>query len=464
MEKIIFSVTTVFQIIVFIIMMYYFILSFFGLHRKTEKKNYMPKNKFALIVAAHNEEIVIGKLIESLLNQDYPRELFDVFVIADNCTDNTAKIARQYGVNVYERFNKVEKGKGVALEWMFSKIFKMQKKYDAVAIFDADNVVSKSWCKEINSKMQSGYKVVQGYIDSKNPNDSWITSSYSIAFWTQNRMYQLARANIGLSNQIGGTGFAIDTKVLKKFGWGAKCLTEDLEFTCKMILNGEKVGWAHDAIIYDEKPLTLKQSWVQRRRWMQGFADVATRYFTKLVKKGLKERKGYVLDCALYVIQPFITIAMAVSALLSYIASSLPVGDSIFVMNYLLGNRILMLITLIQFLMTPLILKLDKKISVGFFIMFVFYAISTLILPMFLKGLNNRGQFLLMEISFNILFLISVFLILGKEKLKFFIRFLLYSFYTLTWVPITVEGIIRKNNKEWNPTKHVRNVEILDMH
>ena len=284
------------------------------------------------------------------------------------------------------------------------------------------------------------------------------------SFWTQNRMYQLARANIGLSNQIGGTGFAIDTKVLKKFGWGAKCLTEDLEFTCKMILNGEKVGWAHDAIIYDEKPLTLKQSWVQRRRWMQGFADVATRYFTKLVKKGLKERKGYVLDCALYVIQPFITIAMAVSALLSYIASSLPVGDSIFVMNYLVGNRILMLITLIQFLMTPLILKLDKKISVGFFIMFVFYAISTLILPMFLKGLNNRGQFLLMEISFNILFLISVFLILGKEKLKFFIRFLLYSFYTLTWVPITVEGIIRKNNKEWNPTKHVRNVEILDMH
>lgn len=189
MEKLIFSVTCVFQIAVFAIMMYYFVLSFFGLHRKAEKKNYIPKNKFALIIAAHNEEIVIGKLIESLLNQDYPRELFDVFVIADNCTDNTAKVARQYGVNVYERFNKVEKGKGVALEWMFNKLFKMQKKYDAVAIFDADNIVSKNWCKEINSKMQEGYKVVQGYIDSKNPNDSWITSSYSIAFWTQNRMY-----------------------------------------------------------------------------------------------------------------------------------------------------------------------------------------------------------------------------------------------------------------------------------
>lgn len=463
MEKLVFSVTGVFQILVFLIMMYYFILSFFGLHRKAEKKNYMPKNKFALIVAAHNEEIVIGKLIESLLNQDYPRELFDIFIIADNCTDNTAKVARQYGVKVYERFNKVEKGKGVALEWMFDKIFRMQKKYDVVAIFDADNIVSRNWCKEINSKMQEGYKVVQGYIDSKNPNDSWITSSYSIAFWTQNRMYQLARANLGLSNQIGGTGFAIDTRLLKEHGWGAKCLTEDLEFTCKMILNGEKVGWAHDAIIYDEKPLTLKQSWVQRRRWMQGFADVASRYFTKLVKKGIKERRLYVLDCALYVIQPFITIAMAISALLSFAGSYLPIGEDIFMMNYLLGNKVIMVITLIQFLMTPLILKLDRKISIGFFTMFVFYAISTIFLPILAKRLNYKGEVFLIELLFNLLFLISIFTILGKEKLKFFIRFLLYSLYTLTWVPITLEGIIKKNNKEWNPTKHIRNVEILDM-
>ena len=120
---------------------------------------------------------------------------------------------------------------------------------------------------------------------------------------------------------------------------------------------------------------------------------------------------------------------MAVSALLGYIASSLPVGDSIFVMNYLVGNRILMLITLIQFLMTPLILKLDKKISVGFLLCLYVYAISTLILPMFLKGLNNRGQFLLMEISFNILFLISVFLILGKEKLKFLLDSSIFFLY-----------------------------------
>ncbi|MBQ6819894.1 MAG: glycosyltransferase family 2 protein [Clostridium sp.] len=461
MGEIIFATTAVFQIIVFVLMMYYFILAFFGLVRKKEKKNYTPTKRFAMIVAAHNEEVVIGKLIESILKQNYPRELFDVFVIADNCTDNTAKIARKYGVYVYERFNKEQRGKGYALEWIFDKIFKMKKQYDAVAVFDADNLVSANWCKEINSKMLDGYKVVQGYIDSKNPNDSWIAASYSIAFWTQNRMYQLARANVGLSNQIGGTGFAIDIDVLKEFGWGATCLTEDLEFSCKLILNGEKVGWAHDAIIYDEKPLTLKQSWVQRRRWMQGFTDVASRYFFKLLKNGLKQRKWFVLDCALYVIQPFFTLMIGISTVLSFIQSMVP--SNIFVMSYLTGNFTFQIMGVIQFLFTPLMLKLDKKISSGFFIMVAFYASNVFVLPIFTTNVDNYMQVLLINIIYNGAFLIATALFLGKENLKMFFRFLLYSYYTLTWVPITIEGMLRKNNKEWNPTKHVRNIEICDV-
>ncbi|WP_300379573.1 glycosyltransferase family 2 protein [Clostridium sp.] len=463
MKNVISTVTAVFQISVFVIMMYYFILGWAGIYRKKEKKNYKPKNKFAMIVAAHNEEVVIGKLIESMLNQDYPKELFDIFVIADNCDDNTAKVARKYGVYVYERFNKNEKGKGYALEWLFDKIFKMNNKYDAVAIFDADNLVSKNWCKEINSKMQEGYKVVQGYIDSKNPNDSWIATSYSIAFWTQNRMYQLARSNVGLSNQIGGTGFAVNTEVLKDLGWGATCLTEDLEFTCKLILNGEKVGWAHDAIIYDEKPLTLKQSWVQRRRWMQGFTDVASRYFFKLLKKGLKTRKLFMLDCALYVIQPFFTLMIGISAVLSFAQSSTKEGLNIYLVSYLLGNSLFKILTVMQFLMTPLILKLDKKISLGLFLMFAFYSSNTFVLPMVAENLDNYGVILLVDIAFNLAYFLAVRLILGKAKLILFVRFLLYSLYTLTWIPITIEGMLRKNNKEWNPTKHVRSIEICEV-
>ncbi|MBS5948865.1 MAG: glycosyltransferase family 2 protein [Clostridium sp.] len=462
MGDIILNVTAVFQLTVFAIMMYYFILAFFGLKRKHEKKNYTPTKKFAMIVAAHNEEVVIGRLIESMLHQDYPRELFDIFVIADNCTDNTAKEARKHGVYVYERFNKDDKGKGYALEWMFDKIFKMQKKYDAVAIFDADNLVSKNWCKEINSKMLEGYKVVQGYIDSKNPNDSWIAASYSIAFWTQNRMYQLARANVGLSNQIGGTGFAIDIDMLKELGWGATCLTEDLEFSCKLILNGEKVGWAHDAIIYDEKPLTLKQSWVQRRRWMQGFTDVATRYFFKLIKKGIKERKWFVIDCALYSIQPFFTLMMGISLVLSFIQSNTS-GVNIYLVSYLVGDVFFKIIGVMQFLITPLILMLDKKISAGLLVALTFYSSNVFVIPAISAKLDNYAQILLMTIGFNLFFLLAVMLFLGKKKFIMFFRFLLYSLYTLTWIPITIQGMLKKNNKEWNPTKHVRNVEIFDV-
>ena len=461
MGEIVYAVTAVFQLVVFALMLYYFVLAFFGLKRKKEKKNYTPTKKFAMIVAAHNEEVVIGKLIESMLNQNYPRELFDIFIIADNCTDNTAKIARKYGVYVYERFNKEQRGKGYALEWMFDKIFKMQKKYDAVAIFDADNLVSKNWCREINSKMLEGYKVVQGYIDSKNPNDTWIAASYSISFWTQNRMYQLARANVGLSNQIGGTGFAIDLDVLKEFGWGATCLTEDLEFSCKLILNGEKVGWAHDAIIYDEKPLTLKQSWVQRRRWMQGFTDVASRYFFKLLKKGFKERKWFILDCALYVIQPFFTLMIGISTILSFVQSMTP--SNIFLISYLTGEFAFKLIGVFQFLVTPLMLRLDKKISPGLFLMLVFYASNVFLLPIFATQAENYIQVLLIDLVFNIAFLLATALFLGKKKLIMFFRFLLYALYTLTWIPITVEGMLRKNNKEWNPTKHIRNIEICDV-
>ena len=360
MGNYIFTITAFFQIFVFAITCYYLVLGLIGLFRKKEKKNYTPKNKFALLIAAHNEEVVIGSLIESMLKLDYPKEMYDIFVIADNCTDDTAKIAKGYGVNVCERFAEDKRGKGYALEWMFAKLFKMKKKYDAVAIFDADNLVHKDFLKEINSKLQEGYKVVQGYIDSKNPEDSWIAASYSIAFWTQNRMFQLARANVGFSNQIGGTGFAIETNTLKKLGWGATCLTEDLEFTCKLVLNGEKVGWAHDAIIYDEKPLKLKQSWTQRKRWMQGFTDVASRYFFKLIKKSIIDRKFYVFDCALYVLQPFVTLLIGISAVLTLIQANTS-GVNIFIINYLFSDVGFKIFAVVQFLITPLILAIDKK-------------------------------------------------------------------------------------------------------
>ena len=400
--------------IVFIISMYYLCISFFGLYRKKEPLSIEPEKSFALIVAAHNEEKVIQDIIHSLNRMDYPKELYDIFVVADNCTDKTASKTKAAGAIVYERFNKTKRVKGFALEWMFDKIFKLDRKYDAVVIFDADNLASRNFLREMNNKLCEGFKVVQGYLDSKNPYDTWITGSYSIAFWTSNRMFQLSRRNLGLSNQLGGTGFCIDTETLRELGWGATCLTEDLEFTCKLVLNGHKVGWAHDAVVYDEKPLTLAQSWWQRKRWMQGFADVTSRYFFKLIIKGIKELNFTAIDCALYSIQPMIILVLGIATVLDYFSKISNLSD---IINNL-GNQsninmigvILLIVSVLQFIYTPIVLWLDKKLD-----------------------------------------------------FKVFVYYLIFPIYTITWLPIAIVGIIDKNKKEWSHTVHTRSINITEL-
>lgn len=408
----------VFTDIVYFISMYSLLISFFGIIRKKDNLQVKPKKTFAVIVAAHNEEAVIQDMVLSLKRLNYPKELYDIFVIADNCTDRTAQKAREKGAIVHERFVPEKKGKGYALEWMFSKLFNMKKKYDAVVLFDADNVVHKDFLMHMNKKLLSGYKVAQGYLDSKNPKDTWITGAYSIAFWTTDRMFQLARNNIGISCQLGGTGCVIDTDILRELGWGATCLTEDLEFTSKLVLNGYKVGWVHDAIVYDEKPLTMKQSWVQRKRWMRGFADVCSRYFFKLFGKAIKEFNFTALDCAIYILNPITTILMGISLLISVInyillAQNYFTSASNFVIvapNFTMIMIFAYIAGAFQFLYTPFILWLDKKID-----------------------------------------------------WKVFWYYIIYPFYLVTWIPIALLGILNKGNKEWDHTKHTRNASAQDL-
>jgi cellulose synthase/poly-beta-1,6-N-acetylglucosamine synthase-like glycosyltransferase len=395
----------------YFIAMYYLGISFFGLVKFVRKKHYEPCKSFALIIAAHNEQTVIREIIDSLKRLDYPKELYDIFVIADNCSDKTAIYARNSGALVYERNDKTKRGKGYALEWMFEKIFKMEKAYDAVAVLDADNLVSKIFLTEMNAKLCEGYKVVQGYLDSKNPKDTWITCSYSIAFWTANRMFQLSRSNIGLSNQLGGTGFCIHSGTLKQLGWGATCLTEDLEFTCKLVLNGHKVGWAHDAVVYDEKPLTLRQSWYQRKRWMQGFADVSSRYFWPLMKRAVTKFDIAAFDCAIYSIQPVVIILAGIAMLISIFNYSMAAfSTDVKHLNIRVVIAALAFGLFLQFIYTPLMLILDKKLS-----------------------------------------------------LKIMIYYTLYPIYTATWIPISIKGIIDKNKTEWSHTLHTRSVNIGDL-
>lgn len=491
----------VFQVSVIILTMYYLIISLFGFYKKEDKdvENCKPEKKFALLVAAHNEEMVIGKIVDSLKELDYPKDLYDIFVIADNCNDKTAEIARKHGGNVHERNVSDKRGKGYALEWMFARIFKMDTQYDAIAIFDADNLVSKNFLNEMNYKLLKGYKVVQGYIDSKNPDDSWITQSYSISFWTANRLFQLGRANLGLSSQIGGTGFCMDTKILKKLGWGSTCLTEDLEFTCKLVLNGHKVGWAHNAIVYDEKPLTLQQSWNQRKRWMQGFADVFSRFFVKLMKRAVRERSFVTLDCALYTMQPYLTLFMAASVVITLIKGISGINvitlDGIFRDLYSSSQSsnsqiAWMIFSICQFLFTPIVMLLETKLSKKMFGVFALYSLNAVVFSKIFSYLrDNYADFLstyhlstvvinkqlkeftipsveytiLVTIIYIMMFVVIIGMIDRKYSLKIFIWYMLFSVYTLTWIPITIQGIMDKDKKEWSHTKHIRQISIQEV-
>jgi cellulose synthase/poly-beta-1,6-N-acetylglucosamine synthase-like glycosyltransferase len=292
---------------------------------------------------------------------------------------------------------------------MFKKLYLMDDRYDAVSVFDADNVVSSNFLLEMNKQLCKGHKVVQGYIDSKNPFDSWITCSYSIAFWLSNRIFQLPRYYLGLSCGLCGTGFSIDIDVLKKIGWGATCLTEDLEFTMKLTLNDMKVAWAHNAVVYDEKPLTLKQSWRQRKRWMQGHADCAGRFMGPLFSKAFKEGNLACFDCAIYLFQPVRFIFLGLMTVMLWIQTVYP-ESPFYSLRYVFPTDIWYIFVVLQFLYGPLIIMAERK--------------------------------------FN---------------LKVIFGFLIYPFYCLTWVPITIQGFIGKDNKVWSHTAHTREISIKEL-
>lgn len=289
--------------IITIFWIYQIMVSLCSLIKLKDKPLLKKKNhKFMAIIPAHNEESVIANLVESLKAQDYPSELIDIYVIADNCTDRTADIAKEAGAIVYERFDPEKKTKGYAMQWFLAQKIEEDAPYDAFCVFDADNIVDKAFFTNMNKKLCQGEEVVQGYRDIKNPSDNWITAGYAIFYWTMNRFYHLARYNLGLSPLINGTGFMVKFDVIKPEGWNTKTLTEDIEFSLKNIIKGRKLGWAVDAKVYDEQPTGFMQSWSQRSRWTVGHIQ-CIQYYTKDLAIAVKEHKTMMnFDGFLYII------------------------------------------------------------------------------------------------------------------------------------------------------------------
>ena len=289
------------------------------------------KHKFMAIIPAHNEEKVVANLIESLNNQDYDKNLLDIYVIADNCTDNTAQIAKEHGAIVYERYDENHKTKGYALNWFLQQKIKENADYDAFFVFDADNIVDKNFTKSMNKKLCQGEEVVQGYRDIKNPADSWITAGYAFFYWTMHRFYHLARYNVGLSPLLNGTGFMVKFDLVKNTGWDTVTLTEDIEFSLKRIIKGKRLGWSTEAIVYDEQPVGFKASWSQRSRWTVGHMQ-CMKLYTKDLAVAIKENKTLMnFDGLLYIIGSIpmfvVTLLLVFSNFIIYLANAMTTAE-----------------------------------------------------------------------------------------------------------------------------------------
>lgn len=243
------------------------------------------RHRYAYFIAAHNEEAVIANLVESILNQDYPSELIDCFVVADACTDATAERAREAGAIVYERNDLARKGKSWVMDYGFDRILdEYGDVHEAFIVMDADNVLSPGYTDLMNDAFDAGYLVCTSYRNSKNFDSSWISAGSALWYLREARFLNNVRMLNGTSSAISGSGWLVSSEIVRGMhGWDFHTLTEDIQFSTFCSIHGIQIGYV-PAEFFDEQPVTFKASWIQRTRWTKGSYQIFFSYGTDLVK------------------------------------------------------------------------------------------------------------------------------------------------------------------------------------
>lgn len=396
------------EVAVFVFGLYVMGIGLCGAFTRSPPRLVSPRTRFAVLIPAHNEARVLGQLIKSLDHQEYPRHLYDIIVIADNCRDDTARVALETGANrVLNRRHDTLKGKGHALHYAFRELGFVGEgdcPYDAAAVFDADNLVDPGYLGAMNSRLGAGETVIQSFVDSKNPDDSWVAAATSVMFWLNNRFILQARDNLGLAAALSGTGMCISTRVLKEVGWSTQTLTEDLEYSMKALDHGYRTTVAAETRTYDEKPLTFYASCRQRLRWARGQVDVAVRYVPRLVARGLSELSPVPLESALRLCQLFFLVAGASVTLVGLLSpGTLRVGRVIWEAASQVGPMAF-LIPLVPYLAPLLVLTVDSP------------------------------------------------------PLRPFRFAPLFPLYGYSWIVLIILGMLTFRHKAWMPTRHVRDL------
>lgn len=301
-----------------LIIVYQLYISIFGFKKATrDYQEHDPQLKYLVLVPAHNEEAVISGIVENLQSMDYPKELYDFYILADNCSDRTAEIARGMGAKVLETKKESPEaptGKPIVLQKALQTLEGYSEKYDLVMFFDADNRIDTNMFSEVNSQLLDHPEadIVQCYLGCKNKK-GLVARYYYMSYTITNRFFQYAKSRIGINCVVGGTGFAVRADYLqKRGGWTAMSLTEDFELQVEATCEGKRILWNNNVRIYDEKPTRWRASFRQRIRWAQGHWFVCFKN-TRRIFRALKEKKikfGEFLSTFLYVysLTPFIVL------------------------------------------------------------------------------------------------------------------------------------------------------------
>ena len=387
--------------------LFFLVTGFWGFARNGRKqiKNHKPKTRFNILIAARNEGKVIGNLITSLKNQDYPKDLYKIYVIPNNCTDDTEEVARKAGAKIISCDVPV-KTKGDVLKHVFAK-FMDKDDFDAFAISDADNIVDPNWLKEMNNTLLSGFNVAEGNRDSKNVSDNWLSGSYSLFYYMQNLFFNKARLNLGLSAAINGTGFVVKKSVIEKYGFDPKTLTEDSEFTAQCSLNGERIAYVEKAITYDEHPIKFKDSWHQRKRWSKGTLQCLRIYGKRLFLNIFKNGNMTSLDMLMMFMAPIVQVI-----------------------------SLILFIVLIEF----------RFLGIELFDLFSY---------LFASGILFFVVTYLIGVATNVF----VFAINRQKISDVLSSVFLFALFIFTWIPINIVCLVKKDIT-WKPITHTRNVDV----
>lgn len=275
---------------------FYFVIGMFFTRKfKPAKK----KHKYGIVIAARNEKYVIGNLIDSINKQDYPKDKLTIFVVADNCTDDTAKIARKKGAICYERNDPDHRTKGYALQYLFKMIDKHYgiDNFEGYFVFDADNLLKKDYISKMNDAFDGGNKIITSYRNTKNFDENWIASTYALHWIRSIRTNHRARSVLHLATNIQGTGFLFSNEIVRD-GWKYTSLTEDRALTADAVAQGYEITYQDEAEFFDEQPVSLKVALRQRLRWskghLQAFAESGPYLFINIFmgKRYIKTKWG----------------------------------------------------------------------------------------------------------------------------------------------------------------------------